>query len=88
MHQVPTQIREILAGRAKMRHIKLPYVFWEYASGRIAAPLLQSAVSAEEAFSMPWPRIQQRYSTMLWVSREADRASFNKLVEEVASGRL
>jgi hypothetical protein len=86
--QMPPQIRDILAGRAKVRHLKLPYVFWEHASDRVAAPLVQLAVSAEEAFGMPWPRIQQRYSCMLWVSGKADVASFQGLVEEVAAGRL
>jgi hypothetical protein len=86
--QVPPQITEILKARAKVRHIKLPYVFWERASDRVAAPLVQLAVSAEEAFGMPWPRIQQRYSSMLWVSGKADVASFHGLVEEVAAGRL
>lgn len=88
MAQLPTQARETIRARATVRHLKLPYVFWEWAGERIATPLLQLAVSAEEAFGMPWPRIQQRYTSMLWVSGRADVASFHSLVEEVAAGRL
>lgn len=88
MRQISTQVREILKARAKVKHIKLPYVFWEWATDRIATPLVQLAVSAEKVFGEPWDRIQQRYATMLWVSHRADQASFLHLVEEVAAGRL
>lgn len=88
MMQLPTQVQQILKSRGQVRHLKLPYVFWEWATERIASPLLQLAVSAEQAFGEPWQRIQQRYSTMLWVSGRADAASFYGLVEEVAAGRL
>lgn len=88
MAQLSSNLKEILKARARVRHLKLPYVFWEWATDRIASPLLQLAVSAEEAFGMSWPRIQERYSTMLWINGQADAASFTGLVEEVAAGKL
>lgn len=86
--QIPEMLRDILVTRSKVRHMKLPYVFWEWASAKIAIPLVNLRASAEQAFSMTWPAIQQRYSSMLWISGRADSASFHDLVDEVVSGKL
>lgn len=86
--QLPMRAQEVLRGRAKVRHLKLPYVFWEWAGERIACPLLQLAADTEAKFGMPWGDLQQRYTGMLWVSSRADAASFMTLADEVAAGRL
>lgn len=86
--QAPELVMDILKAQSKVRHMKLPYVFWEWASTRIAMPLINLQASAEQAFGMTWPAIQQRYASMLWISGRADSASFNSLVEEVAAGKL
>lgn len=86
--QLPARLREILEARGKVRHMKLPYVFWEWATEHIAVPLLRLQQDAERAFDCPWPQVQQRYKTMLWVSGRADASSFFSLVDEVAAGRV
>lgn len=79
---------EVLQARASVRHIKLPYVFWEWATDRIAAPLIRLREDAEAAFGMPWPRIQLNYSSMLAISTYADSQHLLGIVEEIAQGEL
>lgn len=86
--QLPELCQEILRVRAKVRHLKLTYVFWEWATPKIAAPLLSLRESAEEAFDMSWPSIQARWIDMLWINGSAEKRSFLGLVEEVSAGKL
>ena len=88
MRQIHPQLREILASRAKVRHMKLPYVFWEWATEHIAVPLLKLGPTAEDAFGCTWPALQERFKTMLQISGRSDARSFISLVEEVAAGRV
>lgn len=66
--------REILATVGQTRHLRLPYVFWEWATPTIATPLLELTWSAHEAFDCTWPELTQRYARMARVSRSADAA--------------
>lgn len=86
--QLPELAQEILAMRSKIRHLKLPYVFWEWATLRIASPLLILQQTAEDAFGMAWPAIQVRWDEMIWINTGAEKCDFLELVEEVASGQL
>lgn len=86
--KIPELAHEILAARSKVRHLKLPYVFWEWATLKIASPLLMLQKTAEEAFGLSWPAIQVRWDEMLWINTEAEKRDFLNLVEEVASGKL
>jgi hypothetical protein len=79
---------EVLAERARVRHIRLPYVFWEWASDQIAAPLLELRTTIEDAFEEPWPAVQMHWQEMIWIDTRADTASFMGIVSEVSSGKL
>ena len=79
---------EILTAAGQTRHMKLPYVFWEWVSAQIAAPLLELQWSAEQAFGCPWPQIVSRYSLMGNIDRRSEDASFLKLADEIIAGRL
>jgi hypothetical protein len=80
--------REVLAVAAATRHIRLPYVFWEWATEKIACPLLELQPGIEAAFGCTWPALVNRYSTIARIDRRADSASFLQLVDEVRSGKL
>lgn len=85
---IPGLAREILMEQTRTRHIKLPYVFWEWATRTIAAPLLGLQATIETAFECTWPALLERYSRITQIDRAADAASFLELAEEVRSGRL
>lgn len=74
---------EVLAMADRSRHIRLPYVFWEWATDHIAAPLIELKWSVENAFERPWPALVRRYRDMVWVSQRAERASFDMLLQQV-----
>lgn len=80
--------KEIIEECAKTRHIRLPYVFWEWATPRIAAPIMNLQASAEEAFGCSWPQLVERHARMVKLNRSADSASFLQLADEVRRGRL
>lgn len=74
--------KEILAMQARVRHLKLPYVFWEWATPDIATPLIELQLETERAFDMGWPLLQARYRGMIKVNRTADSTSFLQLANQ------
>lgn len=58
------------AGRT--RHLKLPYVFWEWLNENIAAPLLELEWSVENAFRCTWPQLVLNYKALIWIDRPSD----------------
>lgn len=79
---------EIMTKRAKLRHLRLPYVFWEFATEKIATPLLKLQESAEDAFNASWPAIQEIWGEVIWISPRADAHNLLAVVAEVQGGRL
>lgn len=49
------------------QHERLPYVFWEWATPSIAAPLLGYPDSIEACMGMSWPRLARLYASMMLV---------------------
>lgn len=88
MSQVKLDLREILKAQARVRLLRLPYVFWEWVDDRTAAPLMGLKESAEQAFKCTWPSLVTRFESMLWISRRADVSHFLGIAEELATGRL
>lgn len=80
--------REIMKGRMAIRHLRLPYVFWEFATEVIAAPLLKLTEDAEAAFSASWPTVQAMWTELIWVSPRTEASSLLATISEVRSGRL
>lgn len=79
MSQVKPLCLEILLSAAQTRHLKLPYVFWEWATQQIATPLLELQWSIETAFDCTWPQLVQRHKRMIMLNRGADAASLLSL---------
>jgi hypothetical protein len=77
---------EILEAASKTRHMRLPYVFWEWVSEQIAAPLLELQWGCEQAFGLTWPELVYRHSTMIRIDRQVDAASFLDLANQIAAG--
>lgn len=75
MKQLTPLCREILEVTGRTRHMKLPYVFWEWATPKIAAPLLELQWSVEKAFDCTWPELVLRYRSMVQLNRGADAVS-------------
>jgi len=73
--------REILQSAGQTRHLRLPYVFWEWATATIATPLLELTWSAQKAFDCSWPELTGRYKRMIGLNRHAEAASLLELVE-------
>jgi hypothetical protein len=71
--------RELLQAASQVRHLKLPYVWWQRATPTIATPLLELTWSAREAFDCSWPELAQRYARMVRVNPSADAASLLRL---------
>jgi hypothetical protein len=88
VNQLSPLSREVVTARSKLRHMKLPYVFWEWVTDDIAAPLVDLQSSAEKAFGEPWPSIQMHWNDMIWVDLRADARRFVELIEEAAAGKL
>lgn len=81
LNRVNALARDVLRQRAKLRHLRLPYVFWEWVSEVTAAPLLNLQTQAELAFDAAWPVIQYRWDEMIWIDGRADVESFKRVVE-------
>jgi hypothetical protein len=85
--QVPMDLtdlaQEVVTAAAQTRHIRLPYVFWEWATEKIGTPLLDLESSITEAFECSWPALAQRYENIIKIDRRADSASFLLLIEDV-----
>ena len=75
---------EVIA--SQVRHLRLPYVFWEFSMPRVASPLLDLQKSIESAFRMPWGQLQQAYKSMVWIDRREDARHFTSLVQQLAPG--
>lgn len=88
MAQLKPLSRDILASSARTRHLRLPYVFWEWSTPEVAVPLMGLQRDAERAFGRTWPALQYAFDSMLWISPRADASHLLGLVEEVARGRL
>jgi len=86
--QIKAEAREILQAQIRVRHLKLPYVFWEWVNTRIAAPVLDLERDAYQAFECTWPALQAKFDDMIWLSGRSDCASFLGLMDEVGSGKL
>lgn len=86
--QVDGLAREILQERSKLRHLRLPYVFWEYVTEKIAAPLIKLEKEAEKVFGMPWPAIQMTWTDMIWISSRSEKFGLLSVLDEVQSGKL
>ena len=72
----------------QVRHIRLPYIFWEYATPKIATPLIKLQESIEGAFKCSWGQLQMNYRGMVMIDRRADARHFNDLIEEIQAGKL
>lgn len=88
LSQLPELARDVLKQRGRMRHFKLAYVFWEMATEKIAAPLLNLESEVCVAFGDTWPGVQQRWNQMIWISGRMEGSSFLSLVEEIEAGKL
>jgi hypothetical protein len=85
---LPVLAREILDECARTRHIRLPYVFWEWATNKIAAPLMDLQGTIEVAFCCTWPELVEKHDRMIKVNRSSDSTSFMQLADEVRRGHL
>lgn len=79
-------MRDIMSDQ--VRHIRLPYIFWEYASPTIATPLLKLQDSIEHAFGMAYGELQMGYGSMVIIDRKADADHFLGLITEIREGKL
>ena len=74
---------EVVKAASLTRHIKLPYVFWEWATPNLASPLLDLQRSVENAFECGIAELQERYERMVMVDRRADAQSFLSLAKQL-----
>lgn len=79
-------MRDIMSDQ--VRHIRLPYIFWEQASPTIATPLLKLQDSIEHAFDMAYGQLQTGYGSMVVIDRNADADHFLGLITEIRQGKL
>lgn len=63
-----------------LRHIKLPYVFWEWVTPTRAGPLIGLDDSIEKAFNCDLPSLQQRYSRLVLVDTQEGAARLRSLI--------
>lgn len=70
----------------QVRHIRLPYVFWEYGTPHIATPLIKLRESIEGAFALPYGELQGMYRGMVMIDRRADARHFSELIQEIQAG--
>lgn len=75
--------REVLAVALSRRNLKLPYVFWEWATPTIAGPLLHYRRDVEAAFGMNCALLQARYSGMIMIDRRAESTSLLQLAADL-----
>lgn len=55
------------------RHPRLPYVFWEWVTPSIAAPLLSYPDTIEERMGMTWPKLARLYGEMVLIDTSMAR---------------
>ena len=84
LRQLPGTCQDILALQDRTRHMKVPYVFWEWATEQIAAPLLEFKWTVEQAFHCTWPELTLRYRRMIKVHRGADAAHLMLMAENLS----
>lgn len=89
--QLPTegltaQSQEIVKVARLTRHIKLPYVFWEWATPSIACPLIGLRSAVEAAFECGITQLQERYNRMVMLDRRAESTSFLQLAQQLGRG--
>jgi hypothetical protein len=77
---------EVIGAARVLRHFKLPYVFWEWATKDIASPLLCLQGSIEKAFGIAIIDLQLRYDRMMMSNDRAECASFMSLVKQLDGG--
>lgn len=77
-------IRNILKTQAELRHLKLPYVFWER-EGKTALPLVTLREDAEMAFCKSWPAIVVSFKEMVMVSPAAGAAHLRQLLDDLGN---
>ena len=83
LSDLPALCMESLKAAQVTRHARLPYVFWEWASSSIAAPLIGLQRSIEHAFDCRLAQLQQRYSEMVTVDRRSEQADFLAAIDRV-----
>lgn len=77
------QSQEIVKVARLTRHVKLPYVFWEWATPSIACPLIGLRTGIEAAFECGITRLQERYDRMVMLNRRAESTSFLDLARQL-----
>lgn len=87
MKQLTPNAREILLAQGRTRHLRLPYVFWEWKTPVIATCLIGLQEEVELAMGKSWPALQVAFTSMLWISGRADGSSFLQIAEEVLAGQ-
>lgn len=73
--QTPLMV-EILRQRNRVRHIRLPHVFWRNMQPNLDAPLMELQDMAERAFERRWDMLQADYESILQISARAEADSF------------
>lgn len=76
----------LIRERNACRHIRLGYVFWEFATNTIAAPLLGLQGSIEAAFGRRWPELALAYQSMIWVDGQAEGYAFVQSFRDAQGG--
>jgi hypothetical protein len=79
--QITPLASEIIKARNSVRHLRLPYVFWNFVSNNIAAPLFELHATAEKAFGRPWATLAADYETILMIDTRAEVDSFLDFVK-------
>jgi hypothetical protein len=67
----------------QVRHIRLPYVFWEFGAPKLAMPLIKLQESIEGAFKCPVGQLQTMYRNMVYIDRRSDALHFRALLGEL-----
>lgn len=67
--------RAVLAQR--VRHMRLPYVFWLTLENGLAMPLMYLEEQVKAAFGgMTWEDLQRAYARMVWVDEQVESECF------------
>lgn len=84
--QLTPLMAECLA--TQVRHIRLPYLFWEFGAPKIAMPLIKLRESIEGAFQCQMGELQDKYRNMVYIDRRSDARHFTDLLVEVQAGAI
>jgi hypothetical protein len=84
LDEQPATCMEIINAARAGRHMRLPYVFWEWSTPNIAGPLMGLQLSIEEAFGCKIAELQTKYKRMILIHRGAEAASFMSLAKQLA----